>query len=88
MLWESEVEQDRVTLNASRVASMGRLDVKEQEDMNRAVADWWHCSREARASRNHRDSSNGGDHGRRRGAVGAGGDFYQTFNISGLLDSA
>lgn len=76
MLAEGEEEQDRVTLNATKIGSKGRLDVEEQAEVNKAVEDWWHCSREAKASRNRWDSS-GGDHGR-RGAVGAGDNFYQT----------
>lgn len=48
MLWEGQTEQDRVTLNSTKIVADKTVSSESQLQMNAAIADWWHCSREAR----------------------------------------
>lgn len=47
MLWQGQIEQDRVTLNSSAVVSDGNVSMDAQREMNAAIANWAHCSGEA-----------------------------------------
>lgn len=48
MHWQGQTEQDRVTLNASAVVSAGTVSLPTQLQINTVIANWFHCSDEAR----------------------------------------
>lgn len=48
MAYQNQTQQDRVTLNPEEGASSATVGVDEQLQMDAAIADWWHCSEEAR----------------------------------------
>lgn len=50
MTREYKTEQDRLTVNPRRIESQGAVSSDEQLQMNAAIANWWHCSVEARGS--------------------------------------
>lgn len=45
---DHQTEQDRVTLKSEAMESSGAVSSEEQLQMDTAISDWWHCSREAR----------------------------------------
>lgn len=47
MHWQGQTEQDRVTLDASTVVSVGTVSSAMQLEMNTTIANWFHCSEEA-----------------------------------------
>lgn len=66
MIWENQIEQDRVTLDFKAAALSGEVSSDEQAEMNTAIADWWYCSQAVQQSTGSDDKS----HAARR--------FYQT----------
>lgn len=67
---DHQTEQDRVTLKSDAMESSGAVSVDEQLQMDNAISDWWHCSRETRGLK--------GSTAKRRAAS----QFYQTVDGS------